>query len=173
MRMSAEAKDQSRARILQAAGQMFRDRGIDGASVNDIMRAAGMTHGGFYRHFQGKDDLLAAALAEAFARFAPQAGSDPQAFRARYLSADHVANAGQGCPAAALGAEVARAAPEVRAAFGAGLETVITGLAPDNRPESRAAALRDLSTMLGAVILARATGGQMADEILTAVQGAK
>jgi len=171
MRMSAEAKDQSRARIVSAAARMFRERGIEGASLGDIMGAAGMTHGGFYRHFDGKDDLMAAALAEAFTAFAQGAAADPQAFCNRYLSADHIASPGNGCPAAALGPEVARASAPVRSAFAEGLEQVITGLAA--KSGNRDAALRRLSMMLGAVVLARATGGDLAQEILAAVQEAK
>lgn len=171
MRMSAEAKDQSRARIVPAAARMFRERGIEGASLGDIMGAAGMTHGGFYRHFDGKDDLMAAALAEAFTAFAQGAAADPQVFCNRYLSADHIASPGNGCPAAALGPEVARASVPVRSAFAEGLEQVISGLSA--KTGNRDAALRTLSMMLGAVVLARATGGDLAQEILAAVQEAK
>jgi TetR/AcrR family transcriptional repressor of nem operon len=144
MRVSNEEKERSRERILAAAGRLFRERGIEGASVGDIMGAAGMTHGGFYRHFASKEDLLAAALAKAFAAFArplseAPSGETAQAFRARYLSQAHRAAPGEGCPAAALGADVAREK-----------------------------ALRELSMMVGATVLARACPDDLAAEILAA-----
>jgi TetR/AcrR family transcriptional regulator, transcriptional repressor for nem operon len=173
VRMSAEAKDQSRARILAAAGRMFRERGIEGASLGDIMRTAGLTHGGFYRHFDGKDDLLSAALSQTFAEFAAPlldapAAETAQRFRTRYLSPEHVASPGAGCPAAALGPEVARAAPRVRAEFTKGLEQMVQGLARDGSPGARREALASLSLMVGAVVLARAVDNGLAEEILSA-----
>jgi TetR/AcrR family transcriptional repressor of nem operon len=173
MRVSNEEKERSRQRILAAAGRLFRERGIEGASVGDIMGAAGMTHGGFYRHFAGKEDLLAAAISEAFAAFArplaeAPSGEAAQAFRDRYLSQAHRAAPGEGCPAAALGADVARASPALRAAFGAGVAQVAGGLAGDGGTEARQGALRDLSLMVGAMVLARACPDDLAAEILAA-----
>src|SRR6516225_9681422 len=66
MRMSREATVQSRKRILGAASKMVRERGVDATSIADVMQAAGMTNGGFYRHFQSKDEMIAAAIRAAF-----------------------------------------------------------------------------------------------------------
>jgi TetR/AcrR family transcriptional repressor of nem operon len=178
MRVSNEEKERSRARILTAAGRLFRERGVEGASVGDIMREAGMTHGGFYRHFADKEALLAAALTDAFASFAQplavasetEASAAADAFRARYLSQPHRAHPGQGCPAAALGPDIARSDPAIRAAFSEGVEHVLTGLAKGHGADTtaRTTALRDLSMMVGAMVLARATTDDLAAEILDA-----
>jgi TetR/AcrR family transcriptional repressor of nem operon len=178
MRVSNEEKEKSRARILAAAGRLFRERGVEGASVSDIMREAEMTHGGFYRHFADKEALLAAALTEAFANFAlpllaaseTAAATAADTFRARYLSETHRAHPGQGCPAAALGPDIARTDPAVRAAFSEGVDRVVAGLARANGAgaAARSAALRDLATMVGAIVLARASNDDLAAEILDA-----
>lgn len=175
MRVTAEEKQRSRERIVRAAARRFRDFGINGASVGDIMGEAGMTHGGFYRHFDGKDDLLAAAIAAAFDDFvrplatAADHEGAVHAFRARYLTMEHRANRGEGCPAAALGVEVARAGAAARAAFGAGLRRISEELAgPAAGTEARAVALRDFATMVGALVLARAVDDASAENILAA-----
>lgn len=179
MRVSDEEKERSRARILAAAGRLFRERGVEGASVGDIMREAGMTHGGFYRHFADKDALLAAAITDAFTSFArplldapdaAEARAAAEAFRKLYLSPTHRANPGQGCPAAALGPDIARAEPAVRAAFSDGVAQVVAGLARGQGTDlpTREAALRDLATMVGAMVLARAVDDDLGSEILAA-----
>jgi TetR/AcrR family transcriptional repressor of nem operon len=179
MRVSTEEKERSRARILAAAGRLFRENGVQGASVADIMREAGMTHGGFYRHFADKDALLAASLSEAFESFAEpldDASVDHAVavaeFRARYLSTDHLATPGQGCPAATLGPDIARTDTAVRAAFSHGVNRVIEGLARGNGPAkaSRADAIRDLAMLVGAMVLARGATDPLAAEILNACE---
>lgn len=178
MRVSTEEKNRSRARILAAAGRLFRENGVQGASVGDIMREAGMTHGGFYRHFADKDALLAAAVTAAFEAFAkplqnstdPGASAAVDAFRELYLSADHLATPAEGCPAAALGPDIARAGGPVRAAFSDGVNQLVEGLARGKtaEPSPRTAALRDLSMMVGALVLARGAQEAIASEILQA-----
>lgn len=178
MRVSSKEKERSRRRILAVAGRLMREKGIAGSSVSDIMTAAGMTHGGFYRHFASKEDLLAEALADSFEAFArplldvpedtAQAAAD--AFRSRYLSAAHRASPGEGCPAAALGSDIARSDRGVQEAFRKGVNRIAEGLARA-RPEgeaARRAALRDLATMVGAMVLARAAGDPLASEVLDA-----
>lgn len=172
MRVSAEEKERSRARILAAAGRLFRENGVQGASVADIMREAGMTHGGFYRHFADKDALLAASLSEAFEMFAKPLGETGEntttvaEFRARYLSPDHLAAPGQGCPAAALGPDLARADLAVRAAFSDGVNRMIAGLAGQG-DATRTDAIRDLAMLVGAMVLARGATDPLATEILS------
>lgn len=178
MRVSSEEKERSRDRILAAAGRLMRENGIAGSSVGDIMKAAGMTHGGFYRHFASKDDLLAASLTAAFDAFArplldapgDRAQDAAKLFRTRYLSADHRASPGVGCPAAALGSEISRSNKAVQDAFRDGVDRIAEGLAR-SRPQGRAArndALRDLAMMVGAMVLARAAGDPLASELLEA-----
>lgn len=181
MRASNEEKGRSRIRILEAAARLLRERGLEGASVGEIMREAGMTHGGFYRHFESKDALLSAALSQAFATFAQPmldaSGDDAHmasmTFSRRYLSADHLVAPGEGCPAAALGPEIARANPEVQTAFRDGVERILEGLARGTASDgsAREDALCALSMMLGAVILARGAGEPLAAEVLKACSG--
>lgn len=176
MRVSNDEKERSRARIVSAAGNLFRRFGVQGASLGDIMNEAGMTHGGFYRHFADKDALVAAALQDAFDRFAkpltdgPESGAARDAFRQLYLSVDHLATPGQGCPAAALGPDIARASEPVRAAFRDGLNRMIEGLmrARHGEADPKTHAIRDLAMLVGAMVLARAAGGGMANDILAA-----
>ncbi|MCA3574762.1 MAG: TetR/AcrR family transcriptional regulator, partial [Aestuariivirga sp.] len=140
MRVSSEEKARSRERIIAAAGRLFRSRGIEGTSVADVMREAGLTHGGFYRHFPDKNALVAAALAAGFAEFAGPllSGADSaQGFSARYLSPEHRDNPGLGCPVAALAAEVARSDPSLRSAMTSGVESVLKGLAGGNDGATR------------------------------------
>jgi TetR/AcrR family transcriptional regulator, transcriptional repressor for nem operon len=178
MRVSNAEKERSRERIITAASRLFRAGGVEGASVGDVMRAAGMTHGGFYRHFEDKEALLAAALTAAFEEFARPLLEGPAAeaaaarneFRTHYLSEEHRADPAAGCPAAALGPEVARARPEVRAAFSRGVERVAEGLARGRATsgEGGREALRDLATLVGAIVLARAVDDELARAILGA-----
>ena len=157
MRVSREEKARSRARIVASAARLVRERGLEGAGVADVMREAGLTHGGFYRHFDDKDALVAAALESAFddilARLDTPTANAPPAndaalhdaaadgaathgvaqaaadFRTFYLSKAHVERPGIGCPVAALGAEVARGTAALRTAFGAGVRRMVAALA--------------------------------------------
>ncbi|MBE7201890.1 MAG: TetR family transcriptional regulator [Parafilimonas terrae] len=183
MRMSKEAAAASRVRIVEAASRLLRERGIGATSIADVMAAAGMTHGGFYKHFRSKEDLVAAALEAAFAthadRFAqrsetngPQAAL--QAYVAEYLSAKHVTHSGLGCPAAALGSDAGREAAGVTSAFSQGVEALIAHVAAGapagtEAPEARASAIRRLAMMVGAVVVARGVGeGPLRSEVLAA-----
>jgi TetR/AcrR family transcriptional repressor of nem operon len=173
MRVSHEEKQKSRARILQAASRRIRENGIAGTGLAEVMKDAGMTHGGFYKHFADKDALVRAALAQAFDTVAgPQADgpapATPEEFREVYLSAAHRDNAGQGCPIAALGAEVARADTALRQVMTDGVEARLALL--QRAPSARPAAIRDLAMLIGALILSRTVTGTLADEVLSAVR---
>src|SRR5215211_1568681 len=103
MRVSREQVAENRRKILEAAGRLFRERGFEAVTVAEVMQAAGLTHGGFYRHFKSKDDLIAQTLAHALADDA--AGETDLARYARdYLSPAHRDNVTGGCPVAGLGA---------------------------------------------------------------------
>ncbi|HTW85611.1 MAG TPA: TetR/AcrR family transcriptional regulator [Candidatus Sulfotelmatobacter sp.] len=169
MPWAPEHKPETRARILEAAAAALRERGVDAVGVAEIMRRAGLTHGGFYGHFRSKDELVAAAI--------PVAGADSEASLERlhggtpatalleavtsYLSPEHLAHPERGCPLAALGSELVRGARPVRQSLAAQvrrrlsrLAELATGAATPARREQRAAGV--LACMVGGMILARA-----------------
>ncbi len=163
----ATAKQASHERIVAAAARAIRRSGYDGTGVAEIMKEAGLTHGAFYAHFASREAMLAeavgqacaesAAAAEAVARTAPEQAL--ASMLAAYLSPGHVANAGLGCPLAALGSETPRQTPDVRRATTLHLKAMVDLLARQSpawgQPEAHEQALLTLSTMVGAVVLAR------------------
>jgi TetR/AcrR family transcriptional repressor of nem operon len=181
MRVSREKAAENREKIVAAAGSLFREKGFDGAAVADLMKAAGLTHGGFYGHFESKDALVAEALSRVLAgsieRWRKYGEEDPDGALARivrrYLSAemrDHPAGA---CAVPSLGAEVVRQGPEARRAFTRGVNGLVDALARLMRRRGeaarRAAAIATLSSLVGAAVLARAVDdGAFSDEILSA-----
>ena len=179
MRASQAEKDKSHARILDSASRLIRSNGIEGASVAHVMRAAKLTHGGFYKHFDSKDALVESALDAAFAEFerALTRGHPDTAFAAYrnlYLSSDHMRNPGKGCPAAALGPEVARSSANLRAAFGRGVGRIVDAIARTMRGSVSArqeAAMREFSMMVGAVVIARASDPALAAQFFSACRG--
>jgi len=179
MRMSQEDKEKSHARIVASAARLFREQGLEGASVADVMKDAGMTHGGFYKHFESKDALVERALESAFAEFvaqlAPEGAEDAfAAYRALYISDEHLRHPGKGCPVAALGAEIARGSGSLKRAFGAGVRRMIAAIAASRSGSvaaRRRAALRDFSMLVGAMVIARASDPDMAAEVLNACRG--
>jgi len=184
MRTSREETARNREKILGIAGRLFRERGLDGVSLAEIMATAGLTHGGFYRHFPSKEALAA----EACARVAE--GTDANwcnardaaaedALRAlidRYLTPEHRESAATGCIYAALGCEVGRSTDDaLHQIFADGLQglvNVLSEVGPEAHAEDRrSAAIGRLSSLAGALILARATKGTpLSDEILSAAR---
>jgi TetR/AcrR family transcriptional regulator, transcriptional repressor for nem operon len=179
MRMSQEEKERSHARVVASASRLLRERGLEGTSVADVMGAAGMTHGGFYKHFDSKDALVERALDDAFSAFMEVLGTGepthiPATYRARYLSHEHLAQPGQGCPVAALGTDVARGPDALKAVFGTGIRRVIGAIASARKGTAaarRKAALREFSMLVGAMVIARASDAELADEVLIACSG--
>ena len=182
MRQSRDAKAETHRTIVDQASRLFRERGIDGTSVADVMQAANKTHGGFYRHFETKDMLLDSALEAAFAQMtgvmkAGFADKDPSealaAFAAYYLSVGSVADVGSGCPAAALSGDVARSSEAIRARFGAEVQNLLATIAnaidgpPDERKQRAAQAF---ATAVGAVMIARASDTDTAEVFLDAAR---
>ena len=181
MRVSREKFAQSRNRILEAAATLFREKGFDGVGLADIMKAAGLTHGGFYGHFGSKEDLEAQALSLALARSVTNwsqtvdsAARRPlSALAGQYLSPYHRENRGEGCPLAALSADTAREGERVRDAFTAGLGPVLAFLSNvvpgRSKAQRRRKAIAALAELVGAMILARAVNDPaLSDEILAA-----
>ncbi len=168
MRVSKEEKARSRARILEEAARLFRENGIEATGVADIMSAAGMTHGGFYRHFKSKDELAAAAIdlavKDSLERLqkGSKEGNGKQVLERiidRYLSVQHVAASGQGCPVVALGTEAARGSKAEQAAIDRGIDRIVcrfSELIGGNSREARQKASGLFSMLMGTIVLARA-----------------
>jgi TetR/AcrR family transcriptional repressor of nem operon len=171
MRKSRQEAAATRARIVETASTELRRQGIAGAGLAEIMAAAGLTHGGFYRHFETKDQLVAEALAAALAHQAAKREAERPPLKAivtQYLSTAHRDAPGQGCPLVSLGAEIARAGATVRAEATSGFEDLVTSLAA-RRGDLSDTAARDwavvaLSTMVGALTLARIAGDPVLSE---------
>lgn len=187
-RTSRETASRRRDAVVQAAARLFRERGLQGASVPDLMAEAGLTHGGFYRHFESKDALEAEAYGRGLELTAElvwslieqHAGDGDAARRALfdgYLSVGHRDDSGAGCATAALAADAARkpAGNPLRQSLGRGVERMVDILArlsgEDQALARRADALASFSTLVGALILARATAGTaLSEEILVAAR---
>ncbi|CAM3123655.1 TetR family transcriptional regulator [Pseudomonas floridensis] len=178
MRVTKAQAQANRAHIVETASVQFRAHGYDGVGVADLMAAAGFTHGGFYKHFGSKADLMAEAAACSMSKIVEQsAGVSPARFLEYYLSRAHRDDVATGCTMAALGGDASRQSDEVKNVFANGIEQLITTLSPDTdaQPEcaqasSRAALLDMLAHAVGAVMLSRAvpSDSKLADEILEA-----
>lgn len=184
MRKSRQEAARTRARIIEAAATEFRRNGIAGTGLADIMATAGLTHGGFYRHFQSKDELVAEASTSAIESlvhlFAAALSSDGErhgwaSMATGYLSPTHRDGPSGGCPFAALGSELARAAEGTRAAATAGLSTIVDLVAQHShgiRPDvAKRRALVAFSTMVGALTLARIVTDPKLSSLLLAEAG--
>jgi TetR/AcrR family transcriptional repressor of nem operon len=167
MRVSKDEKAKSHAAIVKTAAAMMRQNGILQTGVSDVMQAAGMTHGGFYRHFKTKDDLTAAAIAFAFdqtlenleTRVNKDGARDAaKRYAQHYLSAGHVNNAAAGCPVAALGTDGARLNSDVRQIFGDGAMRTVNAVAKAMPSQSQKQSLQVMATLVGAVVIARSVG---------------
>jgi TetR/AcrR family transcriptional regulator, transcriptional repressor for nem operon len=182
MRVSRAQAAENRERILDVATKLFRERGIDGIGVADLMKGAGLTHGGFYGHFKSKEDLVAQACGRALAKMRDswtkvisQAPGDPlEALANHYLNSRHRDNAGHGCPMAALGAEVARQGADVRHTVTEELRPFIeylSGIVQGNSAGlRREKALALYASLVGAMVVARAVDDPaFSNEILHAV----
>jgi TetR/AcrR family transcriptional repressor of nem operon len=188
MRISKETAAANRARVLDAAARLFREKGVDGIAVAELMKAAGLTHGGFYNHFESKEELAAAAFEAAFAaaiarldRLAGRTGEGDrdQVFASyvdRYLARTTRDAPGTSCPMATLGTDAARHGPTLKAQFAQGLRRYIESFAeivPNDGEDQRGRAIAVLATLIGALTLSRACVGvddDLADEVLATVR---
>ena len=180
-------KEQTRERILRAAARAIRKHGYEGVGVADVMKEAGLTHGGFYAHFASRDALLAQAaeqagleslenLSRAVARAQP--GEELMALVDSYLADRHVdaPEQGLGCALAAAGSEVPRQSDEVRRAVSRRLKELI-GLVERQFPDwgknaAHEKSMAIVASMVGALLLARAVGdAQLSGKIRKAVRG--
>jgi TetR/AcrR family transcriptional regulator, transcriptional repressor for nem operon len=173
LRKSNKEAAQTREAIVAAAADHIRRTGIAQASLADVMAAAGLTHGGFYRHFRSKEHLLSEALSAAGDKAISAIGRNISrgginAAVDNYLSTSHRDSRAPICPFAALGSEIARSGPETKAAMTEVLETLVVTLADnESGTDARGDAIVALSTMIGAMTLARITSGtRLSAEIL-------
>ncbi len=181
MKVTREKAVENRERVLLAAGTLFRQKGIDGVSVADIMKAAGLTHGAFYGQFESKDDLVAQSIArtlsnkrQAWMAQVEKAKCQPFKTMAKsYLSARHRDDSANGCPLAAIGDELSRSSDAVRHAVTTEVKVLIDALSGctvgRTRTERRKRALAAYSSMIGALLLSRVVDdSEMSAEILAA-----
>ena len=179
MRVTREQAAANRQKILDVAGTLFRQHGFDGIGVADIMKRAGLTHGGFYGHFGSKDDLAAEITArvlgnEGFAqRLTGTANPSFGAVVRGYLSPRHRDDPGHGCLFAALGSDMVRQPRSVRRAFTEGLRVRLDALGKLLPGRSAAArrekALATMAGLVGALMLSRAVDDpNLSDDILEA-----
>ncbi|WP_407112709.1 TetR/AcrR family transcriptional regulator [Bradyrhizobium sp. LMG 9283] len=192
MRYSREHKQETHDRIVKKASVRLREKGAHGIGVADLMKEAGLTHGGFYAHFDSREALVIEAFGYAMDRsmehwrkLAGEAAPEKRLalIAESYLSTLHRDNPGHGCSIPSLGAEIARESPKTRKAFAGKLDEMIemmTDYIPNMpRKAARKQAIATLATMAGTVLLARIAGSsELSDEVLkagrdSALDGAK
>lgn len=178
MKVTKTQARENRARIVETASTLFRERGYDGVSVADLMAAAGFTHGGFYKHFRSKADLMAEAASSGFSQsVANIAGVDAAVFIKEYVSRQHRDALGNGCTLAALSGDAARQPEPIRKAFATGIESQLAtlegegedgALSESAKRKARAKRIDTLAHVVGAIVLSRACpdDSPLADEIL-------
>ena len=175
MRVTREQAERNRQHIVATASVLFRERGVDGIGIADLMKSAGMTHGGFYKNFDSKEALASEACGHAFDEQITQRwcttllSTDGKSvpvkrFIEAYLSASHRDNVGEGCPMPALGADAGRHSEVLRHSFGDGFEAMVHQLIPtlsssgDTLGRDHAVAV--LASLLRALVLSRAVEDQ-------------
>lgn len=176
MKVTKAQAQENRAHIVETAAALFRERGYDGVGVVELMAAAGFTHGGFYKHFRSKADLMAEAAASGISqRVANSHGVDLAAFVTHYLSREHRDSRGAGCTMAALSGDAARQSTDIKATFAGGIESSLAAFKHEDAPvgdfdqnEVRAKMIDTFAHAIGALVLSRACpdDSPLADEIL-------
>lgn len=181
MKVTKAQAQANRAHVVETASRLFRERGFDGVGVADLMAEAGFTHGGFYKQFGSKTELIAESTACGIARTVALAGgADTLEFVEQYVSRAHRDHSGAGCTMAALGGDAARQPDAVRAAFADGIEGLVAGLtqqgslAGGDPDQARARILDVLAHAVGAIVMSRACpdDSPLADEILAVCRDA-
>jgi TetR/AcrR family transcriptional repressor of nem operon len=176
MKVSREQVAENRRHILDAAAQLFRERGFENVTVAEVMSAAGLTHGGFYGHFDSKEALISAAMAhEQTARRNRPTPESAARYADGYLNRQHRDDVGHSCPFSSLGTEAARASPEVRHTLTESLrrwvDTFSTASQGATPQERRSNAIAAVSAMVGGMMLARLVDDdRLSDEILAAAR---
>ena len=179
--MTETAKERTRARILDEAAKAMREHGSDGIGVAALMKRAGLTHGGFYAHFENRDDLVAHAVDRMFRDSGAMLSHHLRRGKAArglsglidyYLSDETRRNTDRGCPLPSLSGESSRMPPAARERFGAGItafrDALAGGLAAIGTSDVEALAASVLAEMVGAMALARAMDDEAAAGLLQA-----
>ncbi|HTN62335.1 MAG TPA: helix-turn-helix domain-containing protein [Devosia sp.] len=170
MRVTRDQMAQNRIRILDAASELFRAKGFDAVTVAEVMKAAGLTHGGFYGHFSSKEDLIAKTLDHVF-KVDSSAPFDLSNYVERYLSPLHRDNPGRGCPTAGMVAETRHQSEAARQAMGDGTSAQIARIASGIKGEPadrRRLAIVSWAAMVGTVMIARGIEDQeLSNELLS------
>lgn len=183
MRLTKAQRAENHDRIVRVAARLFREKGVDGVGIDEIMAEAGLTHGAFYGHFPSKTALIGEASAYALDESGLTRLEDdlppgtrrsfPELAR-RYLSVEHRDDPGQGCAVAALAADIGRQDADVQALFARNLESRLEELAerlPGDRKTARRDAMLKYATMVGALVMARSAGkGALSEEMLDVVR---
>jgi TetR/AcrR family transcriptional repressor of nem operon len=196
MRITRQQADGNKARVVETAAELFREKGFNQVSVADLMHAAGLTHGGFYNHFRSKDELEAAACAHVFEKSvaaiaAIAAIAAPQermrafdAYTRRYVSREVRDASATACPMVAFAGDVSRQPPPVREEYASGFRAYLAaferasagdGLKGAAKKRAREKAIAQFATLAGARSLARSvaeTDPALSDEILQAAGAA-
>ncbi|MFC0397699.1 TetR/AcrR family transcriptional regulator [Paraburkholderia rhizosphaerae] len=188
-RVSREQADKNRAVIEAASARLFKEHGLNGVSVADIMATAGLTHGGFYGHFESKDELAAIACAQAFdesvtrwrslIKDSADERSLVDALAKHYLSPTQRDRPGLSCAAAGFAVDVSREAADkpIRGTYLRGIRSMIDVLmsfsSARRSKKVRQRAIARLSMLIGAMTLARAVSDDpLSDEILASAREA-
>jgi TetR/AcrR family transcriptional regulator, transcriptional repressor for nem operon len=180
VRTSREEKAKTHERIVDVASERIREQGLDAPAVAEIMQAAGLTHGGFYKHFGSRDDLVAEATEHALAasdrhlhELTDNAPDPLAAFVDWYLGAEHRGDPGAGCALAALGDDVRRGDERLRSAYGRQAERYVENVERflGGGEDARKRAILVVSALVGAIVLSRAVEDEsFSNEILSAVR---
>lgn len=181
MRVSREQARQNRERVVSMSSALFREKGMDGVAINDLMSEAGLTHGGFYKQFNSKAQLVEEACTAAFAQtfgfwedYLEGTADRRAAFIHAYLSDKHRDNVAQGCLLPALAGEAARQPENIRSVFTQAIQayaSLLDAPSEEQTKDSRSQALRTLSEMVGAVLLSRTSNdAALSQELLQAVR---
>jgi AcrR family transcriptional regulator len=171
MRFEKGHKEATRRRVVEIAAEKFRAEGIAAVGIAPLMAQAGLTHGGFYAHFDSKEDLVREAVAAAFDSSRLKWTAGLESLIRAYLRPSHRDHPGQGCVVAALTAEIAHRPDETRAAFAVRLDgfvAKIAALLPDTAPAAarEATATGILAVMIGALQMARAVPDEKRSETI-------
>lgn len=176
-------KQKTHDRIVEVAARCLREKGLEGIGVADLMKEAGLTVGGFYKHFPSREDMVVEAMEEAFGVWDAHAraqGREPsqipiEDFASTYLSAEHREDIAGGCPFAALTADLARAGDRVRAVatrqFGVNLDQMAARVEASDDTQARRKAVVLSCLVSGALALSRLSDdAELSDEILGTVR---
>lgn len=168
MRYAPEHKARTHKKIVRNASRQLRAKGLNGSAVTTLMKAAGLTHGGFYRHFGSRDDLVAEAIEESLQELRDRLitaakdakpGEGWKAMVRSYLSLERCDHLDDGCPIAALAPDIARARPAVKRRGSAAIlkfrQEILPFMPGKDAEEKATNFLAILSSMVGAIALAR------------------